>query len=108
MHIRQTEVAALIAVGEAFVVEAQQMQNRGVEIVDLHRRLGDVHAEVICATMRNSAFDAAASEPHCERIFVMIATGDIPGIAVTALTACQLPDEARFSESFFSNDEIQN
>ncbi len=35
MHIRQTIVAAAVAVGESFVVESQQLQNRCLQIVDV-------------------------------------------------------------------------
>mgnify|MGYP000169805405 CR=1 FL=1 len=35
VHVGQAEVAAGVAVGEPFVVEAQQMQNRRVQVVDV-------------------------------------------------------------------------
>ena len=37
MHIRQAEVAALEAVGEALVVEAEEVQNRGLDVVNVER-----------------------------------------------------------------------
>ena len=35
MHVGQAEVAAGVAVGETLVVEAQQVQDRGVQVVDV-------------------------------------------------------------------------
>ena len=35
MNVSQAIVAALMAVGQTFVVEAQGMQNRGVQIVQV-------------------------------------------------------------------------
>ena len=35
VHVGQPEVAALEAVGQPLVVEAQQVQERGVQIVDV-------------------------------------------------------------------------
>jgi hypothetical protein len=35
MYVSQSEVATGIAVGERFVVEAEQLQNRGVQIVNV-------------------------------------------------------------------------
>ena len=37
VHVGQAEVAAGVAVGELFVVEAQQVQDRGVQVVDVDR-----------------------------------------------------------------------
>mgnify|MGYP003469824993 CR=1 FL=1 len=44
-HIGQTEIPARVAVGELDVIEAQQMQNSGVQIVRGHRVLDGVAAE---------------------------------------------------------------
>jgi hypothetical protein len=41
MHIREAEVAAGPAVGELFVVEAEQVQDGGVEVVHMHGIGGD-------------------------------------------------------------------
>ncbi len=35
--VRQAEVATLKAVGQPCVVDAEQVQNRGVQVVDMHR-----------------------------------------------------------------------
>ena len=37
MHIGEPEVAALKAIGEPLVVEAELMQQRGVQVVGMHR-----------------------------------------------------------------------
>jgi hypothetical protein len=37
MHIRQPEVAAAVTVSEALVVESHLVQDRGVQVVDMHR-----------------------------------------------------------------------
>ena len=46
-HLRRLDagqplVEALVAVRESFVIEAQQVQHRGVEIADVHRVFDDV------------------------------------------------------------------
>ena len=40
-------IAPLEAVGEPFVVEAEAVQNRGLEVVDVHLVAGHVEAEFI-------------------------------------------------------------
>ncbi len=47
VHVGQAEVAALEAVGQPLVVDAQAVQDRGVQVVDVDRLLGDVVAEVV-------------------------------------------------------------
>src|SRR4051812_43755666 len=47
MDVRQPEVAAAEAVREAFVVEAEQVQDGGVQIVDRADVLGGVHADLV-------------------------------------------------------------
>ena len=47
MHIRQPEIAALEPVGQLRVIEAEQVQQRGVQIVDVDRVARDVEAEVV-------------------------------------------------------------
>ena len=50
VHIGQSEIAALIAPGQLFVVQAQQVQHGGLQVVDVYGSFGDVHAEVIGGT----------------------------------------------------------
>ncbi len=47
MDVGQAEVAALEPVGQLRVVDAEQVQDRGLEVVDVDRVLGDVVAEVV-------------------------------------------------------------
>ena len=47
VYVGETEVAALKAVGELFVVETQQVQNRGLQIVDMNFFPGDTEAKFI-------------------------------------------------------------
>ena len=47
MDVGQAEVAAGVAVGEPLVVQAEQVQDRRLQVVDVDRVLGDVEAEVV-------------------------------------------------------------
>ena len=47
MHVGQAEVAAGVAVGELLVVEAQQVQDRGVQVVDVDVVLDGLEAELV-------------------------------------------------------------
>ena len=47
MHIGQAEIAAGVAVGELLVIEAQQVQDRGVQVVDVDRVFDGLEAEFV-------------------------------------------------------------
>src|SRR5262249_7088770 len=80
-------VPAAEAVGQLFGVDAQQMQNGGVQVVDVDLLLGRVPAELVGGAMGHAAPDAAASQPHREPERVMLA-------AVVALGSRRPPELA--------------
>ena len=47
VNVRQPEVAALILECQPFVIDAEDVQQRGVEIVNMYRILRDAVAEVV-------------------------------------------------------------
>src|SRR6185437_2335360 len=71
--VGQTEIAALEPVSELGVIEAEAIENRRVEVVDVDLVLDDVETEVVAFPDRNAGLDAAPRHPHCEGIRVMIA-----------------------------------
>ena len=71
--IGQAEVAAGIAVGQRFVVEAEQMEDGRVEVVDVDFSLGDAQADVVGGSVDMPAFDSAAGHPDAEAVVVVIA-----------------------------------
>jgi hypothetical protein len=54
-HIRQPEIASCVAVPQPLVVEAEQVQDGGVEIVDVEGVFRGVHAEFIGGAVRQAA-----------------------------------------------------
>src|SRR5687767_8517836 len=72
--IGQAKSASLVAEGQALVVESQQVQNRRVQVANVHAVLGGMVAEVVGLAVRVAALDAAAGEPDGERVLVMIAS----------------------------------
>ena len=72
MHIRQPEPPALEFVGEPFVVDAHQMQQGSVEIVNVYRIFDDIVAEIVGFSVTDPGFDTGAGHPHCEAARVVI------------------------------------
>src|SRR5262245_3951656 len=77
VDVGQPKIAARIAVRESLVVEPEQVQNRGVQIVDVHAILDRAEAELIGRAMHVAAADAAASEPRRKTPMIVIATVDL-------------------------------
>src|SRR6266542_3597892 len=74
VHVGQPEVASAVAVGELCVIQAQQVQNRGVQIVDVNLVLHGLEAEIVGSAVGHASFDAAACQPHAETVGIVIAT----------------------------------
>ena len=82
MHICEPVVASLVFIGESLVVNPQQMQYRGVEIVHVHRVLSNVVTVVICRTVDVPSLDPRTGKQRGETIGMMIA----PGILAVCLS----------------------
>src|SRR5947207_15404396 len=72
-HIRQPEIAPGVTVGEFLMIKAEQVQHRGVQIVDVNRILDGAIAEFVGRAVNVSAFHPAAREPDREAIMIMVA-----------------------------------
>src|SRR5215813_4892421 len=72
MNIRQAEFTSLKLIGEPGVIHAQAMQDRGVQVVHVHRIARDVVAEVIRLADAQSRLNAATREPDREAARVMV------------------------------------
>ena len=63
VDVGEAEVTALILERQSFVVDAQQVQQRGVEVVHVDALLDDVVAVVVRAPHDGTALGAAAGHP---------------------------------------------
>ncbi len=63
MHVGQAMVPALVLEGQPGVVDAQAVQDRGVQVVDVDGISDDVVAEVVGGAVGDPGLDAAAGQP---------------------------------------------
>ena len=91
VDVGEAEVAAGVAVGEAFVVEAEEMQDGGVPVVDVHLVVNGFVAVVVRHAVVHAAFDAAASHPHGEAFVVVVPA--IGALAVRGAAKLAAPDD---------------
>ena len=59
MDVGQTIIAALKAVDQFGVIESQQMKQRGIEIMHMHRILGDIETKFIRRSIHTPRLDPA-------------------------------------------------
>ena len=73
LHADEPLIEALKFECEAHRVEAQQVQDGGVQVVDVNPVARDVEAELVALAERDAGLDAAAGQPHCECVRMMVA-----------------------------------
>ncbi len=104
VNIGQAKVPSGVAVRQLGVVEAEQMQDRGVQVMHMHRVRHRFEAEVVGCPMHGSPLDASSGKPHREAVMVMVApvllagvvgTRQLHGRGTSELTA---PNNQRFVE----------
>src|ERR1043165_4469710 len=88
-QIGQPKLAAAEAIGQAFVIDAEAVQDRRVQVVDVDVILGDVVAVLVGAAVDDAALDAAASEPVGETAWMVIAAEIAREIALTVCGAAE-------------------
>lgn len=71
-NIRQPKRPSLEAVCQSLMIDTEQVQKRGVKIVDADRILDREVTKVIRFTNRDSPLDTATSHPDTEGVLVMV------------------------------------
>src|SRR5262249_34102651 len=73
-HVRQSEIAPAIPIGQLGVVDAEQVEDGGVQVVHVDRFVDRLEAEVIRGAVDRPALDAAAGQPHRESEWIVISS----------------------------------
>src|SRR5204862_8215008 len=102
VHVGEPEVAALILERQLRMLDAQQVKDRRLEIMDVDRVLLDVVAEFVGLAEGEAGLHAAARHPDREAARVMVASDVFPvvEIALREYRAAELasPDDQRVLE----------
>src|SRR5690242_10738784 len=68
VHIRQSKIAAGVAIGKLLVIEAQRVEQRRVQIVDMHSILGSSESEFVGRSVDDTLLESSACNPHGEAV----------------------------------------
>src|SRR5262245_53486903 len=82
VHIRQPKIASLEKVGQFFVIESEQVQQRGVEVMDVDFVDLRFVAEIVGLPVDEARFAAAARKPNGEAGWAVVASGE--GVVLAA------------------------
>ena len=70
--VRKPEIPPGISIGQFFMIEPEEVQNRGVKIVDVHLILYGFESEFVRLSELCASFCAAPGHPHGEAVVVVI------------------------------------
>ena len=96
VDVSQAVVAALVFEGEAGVVDAEEVEDRGVEIVDVDGVGGDVVGEVVGLAEGEAGFYSRAGEKDGEAAGVVVAAvvfGCERALAINRAAEFAAPDD---------------
>src|SRR5262249_24293559 len=70
--VRQTEVPTAVAIREFGMVDSHQMEDRGMQVVNVDGLIDDLEAKLVGGTVNISALDPTAGQPDgkAERVVV--------------------------------------
>ena len=69
-NVGQSKIATGTAAGEPLVIETEQVQDCGVQVVYVGRALHGLESKIVRSTVDRSAFDFAAGQPNREPVMV--------------------------------------
>lgn len=87
VHIGQPEIAAAKTVGQFLVIETQQMQDRGMQIMDLDALLDRFVTKIVGGAPGHAATNTAPGQP----------TGEAKRIVIPAIIALGKRSPAKFA-----------
>ena len=79
VHIGQPKISTAVAVGQFFVIQTHQMQDGGVQVVNMHFVFDSGETEFIRCTVSHAPLDASTGQPHGKTMMVVIATVTVLG-----------------------------
>ena len=74
VYVSEAVVAASVVECQPLVIQTKQVKNRRLQVVNVHRAIGDVKAKFISGAEGDTALHTAAGHPKTERLRMMIAT----------------------------------
>src|SRR5262249_12667424 len=75
MHVGQPALDAVVVERQALVIDAEQVQDGGVKIVNIDRILRGLPAYVVGRSVGDAVFQPSAGQPNAEGVGIVVAAG---------------------------------
>lgn len=75
MHVGQPPFDAIVVVRQFFVIDAEEVQHRGVKVVPGNRSINSFPADLVGAADRDARPAATTCHPAAETVAVVVAAG---------------------------------
>src|SRR3981189_2252323 len=90
LDVGQPHVSSGVSKGQPLVIEPEQVQDRGVQVVDVHRVLDGLVTEVVGPAVGDARLHAPTGQPEREPLVVMVAAVGV--LAVWRAAELAAPD----------------
>src|SRR3954470_18625621 len=95
MHIREPEVPALKAISELLMIETEEVQDGGVQVVNMDLPLHHSESELIGFAENHTGLHATAGKPHGIGIDMMVTSDRLAHFAHGRAAELTAPDHQR-------------
>lgn len=95
VHIGEPKVSALEPIGQSLMIDSKQMEHCCVKVMDMNEPLGHSKAEFIGRPVDLAGLNTSASDPHGERIDMVVSAGGLTRFTHGRSTEFPSPDHQR-------------
>ena len=95
VHVGQTVVPSLKAIGQSFVIETQQMENGRLQVMNVDRVLGDRKSKLIGESVLEASLHFPSRHPHGVGVGIVIAAQNagLGGSSLAEGSATEFPPQ---------------
>ena len=94
-HVCQSEATTVVLVSQFFMIQAEQVQDGGVQIVEVNFVFSRLESDFVLRAVVDAAFNTAAGHPRAEAVRVMVSSRLLPGLSNRQATKLAAPDNER-------------
>ncbi len=98
MDVGQAKIASRMTIRKLFVIQPQQVQHGGVQVVHVNPVFNGAMAEIIGRTVRHTASHPATGQPDREPIRIVIGPAAILSLSVRIASKLPAPPNKRVFE----------
>ena len=64
MYVREAFLASLMEIGQSLMIQAHEMKNCGMDVMDMRSSFDCFEAEIVSGAVSRTALNSSACHPH--------------------------------------------